>query len=319
MKYLFLDFSLLQNIPDKTVGSLGDVYRALCANQQSPIPAACLLHSLRGLSAGGYVMVEPENGVLTVSTPVILTDKGREAITPKGLAKLFNEEKATAKKELAFCNTERPTEEAGRDWTVEAEGFDTILGNLYEHRDVGLPTFEVTNLGDGYAKLTVHHPSDDPAVEYAAEDIDADAATRSYSASVTGTAEQIAAGLHDLVETAYLLVTKAPRPRKVAIHGTDGSLLISLANATNEQGLVSFRMTVSKIRFNRQRFIGKRDSDLDYAQCGDPIFLHEMGCAADFCLFGVLYSAVLYPHLLDDEDFAKITAIYAPSANYSLS
>jgi hypothetical protein len=86
--------------------------------------------------------------------------------------------------------------------------------------------------------------------------------------------------------------------------------LISLANAANEQGLVAFRMTVSKIRFNRQRFVGKRDSDLDYAQCGDPIFVHEMGCVADFCLFGVLYSAVLYPKLLGEDDFDRVSVIY---------
>lgn len=310
MKYLFLDFALLQSIPGKTGGTLSDVYRALCADQQAPIPAACLLHSLRGLSAGGFITAEPENGVLTVSTPVTLTAKGREAITPKGLSKLFNEAKATAKKESAFCDTERPTEETGRDWTVETEGFDAILRDLYERREVGLPTFEVADMGDGYAKLTVHHPNDDPAGEYGVEDIDPDAAILSYSASVTGTTDQIAAGLRDLVDTAYLLVTEAPRPRKVALHGGDGSLLISLANAANEQGLVAFRMTVSKIRFNRQRFVGKRDSDLDYAQCGDPIFVHEMGCVADFCLFGVLYSAVLYPQLLGEDDFDRLSVIY---------
>ena len=310
MNYHFLDFSLLQSIPGKTGGALSNVYRALCADQQAPIPAACLLHSLRGLSAGGYITMEPENGVLTVSTPVALTDKGREAITPKGLSKLLNESKATAKKELAFCDIQRPTKEVEHTWTVETEGFNAILREFYERRVVSLPTFEVTDLGDGYAKLTVHHPNDDPAGEYDARDIDPDAAELTYSASATGTEEQIKEGLRDLIDTAYLLVTEAPRPRKVALHGGDGSLLISLANAANEQGLVSFRMTVSKIRFNRQRFVGKRDSDLDYAQCGDPIFIHEMADAASFCLFAVLYSAVLYPHLSDEESLAKLSVIY---------
>lgn len=32
------------------------------------------------------------------------------------------------------------------------------------------------------------------------------------------------------------------------------------------------RLNVSKILFNRQRFIGKKDGDLDYAQCGDSIY-----------------------------------------------
>ena len=309
MKYHFLDFALLRSIPVKSGGTMSDVYRALCVDQQAPIPAACLLHALRGLSAGGYITTEPENGILTVNTPVALTDKGREVVTPKGLAKLFNEARATAKKELVFCDTERPAEDAARERAVEAEGFDAILRDLYERREVGLPSFEVTTPEDGYAALTVHHPSDDPAGEYDAEDIDPDAAALSYSASVTGTEAQIKAGLRDLIDTAYLLVTEAPRPRKVALHGCDGSLLIALANAANEQGLVSFRMTVSRIRFNRQRFVGKRDSDLDYAQCGDPIFILEMSDAASFCLFAVVYSAILYTRLLDEEDFSKLAVI----------
>ena len=310
MKYHFLDFSLLQSIPCKMGGALSEVYRALCADQQAPIPATCLLHALRGLSAGGYVEVEPENGILTVSTPIALTDKGRETITPKGLDKLFNKEKATVKKELAFCNTERPAEEMGHNWTVESEGFDAILREQYERREVGLPTFEITDLGDGYAKLTVHHPSDDSAGEYDAEDIDPDAAEHTYSASVTGTAEQIKTGLRDLIDTAYLLVTETPLPRKVALHGGDSSLLISLANAANEQGYVEFRMTVSKIRFNRQRFVGKRDSELDYAQCGDPIFIHELTDEVNFAYWDVLHSAAAYPLLLDGEDMERLHDIH---------
>ena len=310
MKYQFFEFHLLQSVSGNGRDTLGRVYENFTSYMCAPVTMPCFLHALRGLMAGGYITAEPETGVLTVSTPVALTDKGREAITPKGLSKLFNEAKATAKKELAFCDTERPAEEAGRDWTVEAEGFDTILRELRERREVGLPTFEVTDLGDGYAKLTVHHPGDDVNAGEDEADGDPDAAELTYSASVTGTADQIAAGLRDLVDTAYLLVTEAPRPRKVALHGGDGSLLISLANAANEQGLVAFRMTVSKIRFNRQRFVGKRDSELDYAQCGDPIFIHEMGRAADFCLFGVLYSAVLYPDLLGEDDFDRLSVIY---------
>lgn len=308
MKYFFTDFALLQGLPAKGSGTLGGVYEQVCHTYSATVQS--LLRSLRVLTAGGYVTVEPESGVLTVSTPIALTDKGREAVTPKGLAKLFNEEKATAKKKLAFCDTDCPSVDCGQDWTVEAEGFDAIRRDLYENRVMDLPMFDITHPGDGYAKLTVHHPGDDPAGEYGAEDIDPDAAALSYSASVTGTEAQIKAGLRDLIDTACLLVTEAPRPRKVAIHGCDGSLLIAFANAANEQGLVSFRMTVSRIRFNRQRFVGKRDSDLDYAQCGDPIFILEMAGAAEFSLYGVLHSAVLYPHLLGEEELDKIALIH---------
>ena len=111
--------------------------------------------------------------------------------------------------------------------------------------------------------------------------------------------------------SAHVLVTESPRARKVALHGADRSLLISLANAANEQGLVTFRMTVSQIRFNRQRFVGKRDSDLDYAQCGDPIFIHEMSSAQGFSLYDVFHSMLARPDLLGEDDLAVLNEIYS--------
>jgi hypothetical protein len=183
---------------------------------------------------------------------------------------------------------------------------------LIRSGDISLPTFEIKDVDDGYRQLTVHHPSDGWSDDE--DDVeagpDADAAALSYSASVTCTEEQIKAALGDLMDTAYLIATEPPRARKVALHGVDGSLLIALANAANEQGLVSFRMTVSKIRFNRQRFVGKRDSDLDYAQCGDPIFIHEMSSAEGFAFYGVLHSLLGHPDLLTEEDADKLSVIH---------
>ena len=82
MKYFFTDFALLQGLPAKGSGTLGGVYEQVCHAYSATVQS--LLRSLRVLTAGGYVTVEPENGVLTVSTPIALTDKGREAVTPKG-------------------------------------------------------------------------------------------------------------------------------------------------------------------------------------------------------------------------------------------
>ena len=69
-------------------------------------------------------------------------------------------------------------------------------------------------------------------------------------------------------------------------------------------------MTVSKIRFNRQRFVGKRDSDLDYAQCGDPIFIHEMASAEGFAYYCVLHDMLARPDLLTEEDFDKLSVVH---------
>ena len=43
-----------------------------------------------------------------------------------------------------------------------------------------------------------------------------------------------------------------------------------VATVSRNEG--STRLNIAKILFNRQRFIGKRDGDLDYAQCGEFAF-----------------------------------------------
>jgi len=69
-------------------------------------------------------------------------------------------------------------------------------------------------------------------------------------------------------------------------------------------------MTVAQIRFNRQRFYGKRDSDLDYAQCGSPLITTEMGGAKEFA-GRLLPGAVALPARLSREDRDRIEAIHA--------
>lgn len=313
MKYLLSDYCLLVSISPKGSDRLGKAYENMCRYMVQPVTTSCLLHALRGLSAGGYIAVEPENGVFTVSTPISLTESGRKAAVLSGLQKLLGEEKFFLKKERAFCAVERPEVHSGEAWTVEAEGFDRIARELLRGYEITLPMFEITDLGDGVMKLTVHHPSDRPDWDGDEDEDcagDPDAAALCYSASVSGPSERIVQGLRDLIATAHALATEPPRTRKVALHGSDRSLLMSLANAANEQGLVTFRVTVSQIRFNRQRFIGKRDSDLDYAQCGDPIFIHEMSSGEGFAYFEVLHAALSHPELLSEADFHTLSDIH---------
>ena len=274
-----------------------------------PVSMPCLLHAIRGLVTGGYITIEPDDGdVISAATPLTVTPAGKKLAAISPMQKLLGEYKAHLKNLVRFCDMERPDIPADA-LTANRDSFEPAVTRLLRAGDISLPMFEISDAGEGFLTLTVHHPHDDPAGEYGVEDMDPDSADLSYSASVTGTAEQITAGLRDLIDTAYLLVTEPRRSRKVALHGGDGSLLISLANAADEQGLVSFRMTVSKIRFNRQRFVGKRDSDLDYAQCGDPIFIHEMQSAGNFAYYDVLHSVLARPDLLRAEDSRALQEI----------
>lgn len=311
MKYLVSDFYFLSSAVDLKAKTVGPAYECMSTFLGYPASMPCLLHAIRGLVAGGYLTAESESGVISATTPIAVTAEGKKLAAVSPIQKLLGEIKAHRKNELRFCAMEYPRISTD-DLTADRESFDDCVTRLIRAGDITLPTFEISDVDEGYLKLTVHHPNDG---FYGMDDedddeTDPDAAESSYSASITGTEEQIKAGLRDLITTAHALVTEPPRARKTALHGADRSLLISLANAANEQGLVAFRMTVSQIRFNRQRFVGKRDSDLDYAQCTDPIFIHEMRDAEGFALYGVLHSALARPDLLSEDDLTALYEIY---------
>lgn len=311
MKYTVSDFYFLSSAYDGKAQTVEDAYEEMCIFMGQAVPMPCLLRTIRSLAVGGYITVEPEGNIISAITPITVTAEGKKAVTISPMQKLLGQDKAHRKNELRFCGLECPTIPAD-DLTADRESFDDCVTRLIREGHISIPTFEFTDMDSGYYKFTVHHPNDgwhgfDDEEE---DEADPDAAALSYSASVTCTGEQAKAAIRDLVDTAYLIATEPPRARKVALHGVDGSLLISLANAANEQGLVSFRMTVSRIRFNRQRFVGKRDSDLDYAQCGDPIFIHEMASAEGFAYYGVLHDMLARPDLLTEEDLGKLSVVH---------
>lgn len=311
MKYTVSDFYFLSSAHDVKARTVEDAYEGMCICMGQAVPMPCLLRTVRSLVAGGYITVAFESNVISAVTPMTVTAEGKKAAAVTPIQKLLGQEKAHRKNELRFCGLECP-EIPTDSLTADGDSFGDCITRLIRNGDISRPTFEIKDVDDGYHQLTVHHPSDgwNQDEDDEASESDADAAALSYSASVTCTEEQIKAALGDLMDTAYLIATEPPRARKVALHGVDGSLLIALANAANEQGLVSFRMTVSRIRFNRQRFVGKRDSDLDYAQCGDPIFIHEMASAEGFAFYGVLHSMLARPDLLTEEDLGKLSVIH---------
>ena len=313
MKFSVSDFYFLSSAVDLKARTVGVAYENMCTFMGQAVPMPGLLRTIRNLTAGGYITADADSGVITAATPITVTAEGKKAAAISPIQKLLGQDKAHRKNELRFCDTECPAVPA-EELTADPDSFEDCITRLIRAGHISRPTFEISDMDEGYYKLTVHHPNDGwyglDDEDEEESDSDPDAAALSYSASVTCTEEQAKAAIRDLVDTAYLIATEPPRARKVALHGVDGSLLISLANAANEQGLVSFRMTVSKIRFNRQRFAGKRDSDLDYAQCGDPIFIHEMSSAEGFAFYGVLHDMLARPDLLTEEDFGKLSAVH---------
>jgi len=165
--------------------------------------------------------------VITVDTPLALTDAGKDAATVSGLQKFFGEAKAFNKKELRFCGLERPVTDTA--WTADTEGFSAVARELLQGRSVSYPLFEMIDEGREQLTLTIHHPAHDLhsdeepdgesdgaeenraayAPYFAAEDPDAAATVNAVS--VTGTAEEIMQSASQLLETAQALLT-APHP-----------------------------------------------------------------------------------------------------------
>ena len=299
MKYLFSDFYFLCGAADGACRTVGDAYTALCAHLGSPASADCLLFALRGLAAGGYVTLSPEDDrVVHPTTPLSITEAGRSAVAVSPLRKLLGEAKAMVKNELRFCSLDRPLcDDVGEDWQVDADAFACLCADALQRGDLLLPLFSV-----GEDSLTVHHPSD------TIEDEDPDAPEQASALSISGDPTLIREGLSDLLEAAHALLTDIPRTRKVALHGADRSLVVTLSLAVSEQGTV-LRMSVSRILFNRKRFFGKRDSELDYAQCSDPLLITEMGSALHFAA-RLLPCAASAPRHLTEEMAETVSALH---------
>ena len=302
MKYLFSDFYFLCGAAAKESRTVGDAYRVMCAHMGVPASSACLRHAIRGLVAGGYVTVSGEDPFIHPGTALSVTPLGKEAVAISWLQKLAGEDRAFAKNELRFCSVERPAVAEDDGLCVDFDAFERMIHPALQSGELTRPLLTV---GDEH--LTVNGASG-YSFEDNEEDEDPDAPERASCVSVTGDPLLIRAGMSDLLSAALALLTDAPRTRKVALHGADKSLIVTLSQAAGEEGTV-LRMTVSRILFNRKRFIGKRDSDLDYAQCSDPLILREMGWAKSFAA-ALLPCAVSLPEHLSDEDLEVVHTLH---------
>ena len=221
MKYLFSDFYFLCGAADKETRTVGDAYRKMCGYLDGASSCGCLLHALRGLVAGGYITVEPEehgdNRIVTLNSPITVTKAGREAVAISPLQKLFGETKAFTKNEFRFCSLEYPNDPIGADWWVDGDCLERINYDGVRSDQWTMPLFTLGEVGDGYLSLTLHRSY----YGYDEEDSDPDAPEQADHISVTGDATRIMAGISDLLAAVYALLTEPPRTRKVAIHGAD--------------------------------------------------------------------------------------------------
>ncbi|MBE6693307.1 MAG: hypothetical protein E7589_00885 [Ruminococcaceae bacterium] len=261
--YLYSDFVFLTAVCKKKNQKLSDIFTAASSALQFPLTKSQLLHALDILRAGGYISF---NGNTAVAELLIsATEKGYNATRTGFFAMLSSRARAAEllKLEQAFClNTETAD---SSDVSITDDEYVAINRRLYADYSVSVPFVEAF-LRDGMLAFSFrssgcgYSPMGSGDSELTADDDDE---IPKDSLDVVCNGEKYADGL--LAATADFLLVSS-KVRKFALEDNGGVYLFSLSYVKD-----GARLTAAKILYNKQRFIGKRDSALDYAQCGENI------------------------------------------------
>ncbi len=295
MKYFDVDYAVLRALAGQntqTAGSLLAEMGSLILWMASP---EGLASSLAVLAADGYVTVEAEGNLLAADTRISLTEAGREAIAVGGLAKLFSNrrERAMRKNEARFCELPRPAVEpyvpdraSFAGWAKSAIPYDDEFRYLF-----------IADAEDGLYSLS-----------FCQDHAEADESDFSPAPPVICDVEGLRHILNDLLDTA-ILFTESSKPRKVLLSGMGRSYVMTVALVADEEGYSVMRVTAAPILFNHRRFVGKRDSDLDYAQCGGNVLSATLDTTNQWIAVTTCTVAAR-PDLLDEDLSDKIHTLY---------
>ncbi len=248
----------------------------------------CLASSLSALLADEYITWEPQ-GKITPETIICITDKGEGATYIRGVAKVFGgmRKKAIRKNTAAFCDLDRPQVPLP---AIDQGSFSEITRQMEHDRQACL--FWIDDTEDGPYAFTLHSP-------YYSEDDRAEDESQADGLSIYCDAAEIHTILKDLLDTALLFV-ESRKIRKIVLSGTGRAYVLTFCEVADETGEPVMRVSAAPILFNRQRFIGRRDSELDYAQCGSDVVSTHLSSIGELCgiILGVASSRV---DLLDEE------------------
>ncbi len=298
MNYFEIEYITLLALAQQDHESVETLAHELSRNHYGYFPRAENLATiLAALEAGGYISVMTENGILTPTSVVTLTERGAEAVHIGGLTRLFSgmKEKAIQKNTKAFCAHERPS--------VKSFALDSASFGEYHEKvnksinDASL--WRIKKLDDGLYTLTLQtiptYETDDDKAEIS--DI-----------TLLGDIDCIRHALKDLLDTA-LYFCESHKVRKILIPTVDKAYIMTFCEVADETGYTMIRVSTAPILFNRQRFVGKRDSDLDYAQCGSNVQSFTMSNAYALCT-AVFYSVIDEIDLYDEEIGLKVNELY---------
>ncbi len=259
MYYLPTDYLVLSAIRDKKT-ALDTLLEAACAPLPYPLSKTALAFSLGKLCIGGYI------------EGYTLTDKGA-AFFKNNKKFLESRAKATARLCALLCAEQLEGEITPYELSDSAytEACDAL------RRKYAIPSPEMTvETFDGALYLCFGNSSFE-------EEEDEDALVSQSKIKVSPES------LYDLCN-AFFDYFEQGGHRKCCLYAEGAPAYV--ATVSRNEG--STRLSITKILYNRQRFIGKRDSNLDYAQCGEFAFDRTANDIEVKFVYALLQSEHLY-------------------------
>lgn len=270
MYYLPTDYLVLTAIRDKKTAPHA-LLEAACASLPYPLSKDALSFSLGKLCAGGYI------------DGYALTEKGAAFFKNN---KKFLESKRNAKLRLCALLCAEQINGEVTPYELSDAAYTEACDAL--RRKYAIPAPDLTieaEGGDLYLRFGGRY----------AEEEDEDALIGEDKIKVS------AASLHNLADT-FLAYFEDGRHHKCCLFADGAPAYV--ATVSRNEGCT--RLNIAKILYNRQRFIGKRDGNLDYAQCGDFAFDRT---ASDIEVKFV-YAMMLAEHQFDGEfPYGAVTAL----------
>ena len=265
MRYTFLDYSVLAAIRDKKT-ALSPLLEAVSAPLPYPLSKEALAFSLGKLAAGGYI------------EGYALTEKA-EAFLKSNKKFLENKSKANARLCRILCAEQV---ESSIPYEISDTAYTEACDALRRKYAIPTPAFTVEQ---GEHSLILRFAG------YSLEDEDE-----------MRDEQQIAINAASLcaLASAFAAYEQDCRHHKCCLYADGAPAYV----ATVSTGDDAMRLHIEKILFNRQRFIGKRDGDLDYAQCGDSIFDRTGSKLDDYILLAMLEAERLLTEGFPYEDVA---------------
>ena len=295
MNYLFSDYLFLRFAADKDSHTVGDAYRGMVGYTGCALTGDTVACAAARLVADGLITLPDGFDKLTPDTPITVTDEGRKWIAVTFLQKLLRRtERVLATRVGEFTSRDIPE-------AVPTLGADTAAFTALTHESLPFVLPALSEDGETVS-LTVKDPDRSAPIE----DEDSTDSDLIENVSVLTVRESTtsAINMRELLIAVTAIATELPRrTRKLALHSADRSYVVTLAPRADQ-----VRVTVAPIRFNRQRFRGKRDSDLDYAQCGENVM--DFTVSISTLTWGVACGTVCLPVLLDEEASVLVGRLY---------